>query len=782
MTASEDGKTASRGGVCRVFCVVSVTVAAALGLTPPALSATPDLVAAYGFEDGAGSTVSDESANGNHGTLATAGWISSGVYGGALSLDGSGAGVIVPDSASLHLREAMTLEAWVKPSAVSSAWRDVVYKEVDSYYLSATSTTSGFPAAGGIFNGGGYGEAFGTAELQMGRWTHLAATYDGSRLRLYVDGDEVSSIPKTGTLRCSAKPLDIGGDPVFGQGFQGLIDEVRVYNVARTEGEIRSDLSTPVVPGAPGDPLSPSAPGTLTATPLASNRVDLAWGAASDNQGVDHYEIERCEDKGCTDFASLATSTSTEYTDASTTASSTYSYRVRAADAAGNVGPYSNATTVTTPAPPPAPGPGPIAVGPTGRYLVDENGAPFLMTGDAPQALIGDITESDAELYFAKRHAQGFNTVWINLLCTSYTGCREDGNTWDDVPPFTTAGDFSTPNEAYFAHVDRILRLASRYGLVVLLDPAETGGWLDTMVNNGIEKLHAYGEYLGNRYKDFPNIIWMHGNDYQRWGPTYDPYVTAVALGIAGVDTRHLQTVELNYFVSGSLDDPAFEPIIDLNASYTYEPTYQQVLKDYNRSNFLPTFMVEASYEFEQVNPSVPAGTPQQLRMQEYWSLLSGATGQLYGNRYIWPFTCPARDGNGDCVGGWKDQLDTPGALEMAHLKALFEARRWYDLVPDQAHTVVTDGLGTFGSDDYVTAARTADGTLALAYMPSSRTITADLSTFSGSVSARWYDPAAGTFTSITGSPVANTGSRQFDPPGTNADGDDDWVLVLEVN
>ena len=780
MTASEDGKTASRGGLCRVVSVALVIVAAALGLTPPAMSATPDLVAAYGFEAGAGSTIHDESANGNHGTLANAGWTSSGAYGGALSVDGSGAGVIVRDSASLHLRQAMTLEAWINPSAVSGAWRDVVYKEVDSYYLSATSTTSGFPAGGGIFNGSGYGEAFGSAELQTGRWTHLAATYDGSRLRLYVDGDEVSSIPKTGTLRSSAKPLDIGGDPVFGQGFEGLIDEVRIYDVARTEAEIRSDLSTPVVSGTPGDPLSPSAPGTLTATPLASNRVDLAWGAASDNQGVDHYEIERCEDNGCTDFAPLATSTSTEYTDASTTASSTYSYRVRAADAAGNVGPYSNAATVSTPAP--LPGPGPIAVGPTGRYLVDENGAPFLMTGDAPQALIGDITESDAELYFEKRHAQGFNTVWVNLLCTTYTGCRADGNTWDSVPPFTTAGDFSTPNEAYFAHVDRILRLASRYGLVVLLDPAETGGWLDTMVNNGIEKLHAYGEYLGNRYKDFPNIIWMHGNDYQRWGPTYDPYVTAVALGIAGVDTRHLQTVELNYFVSGSLDDPAFEPIIDLNASYTYEPTYQQVLKDYNRSNFLPTFMVEASYEFEQVSPIVPAGTPQQLRRQEYWSLLSGATGQLYGNRYIWPFICPARDGNGDCVGGWKDQLDTPGALEMAHLKALFEARRWYDLLPDQAHTVVTDGLGTFGSDDYVTAARTADGTLALAYMPSSRTITADLSTFSGSVSARWYDPAAGTFTSITGSPFANAGSRQFDPPGLNADGDDDWVLVLEVN
>ena len=94
---------------------------------------------------------------------------------------------------------------------------------------------------------------------------------------------------------------------------------------------------------------------------------------------------------------------------------------------------------------------------------------------------------------------------------------------------------------------DRILRLAADYGFVVILDPAETGGWLGTMVSNGIDKLRAYGQYLGRRYKDFPNIIWMHGNDYQAWGPKNDPYVTAVARGIRDVDPNHLQTVELNY-------------------------------------------------------------------------------------------------------------------------------------------------------------------------------------------------------------------------------------------
>jgi chitodextrinase len=846
-----------------------------------AVSATSGLVAAYGFEAGSGAIVADTSGNRNNGTIAHGTWTSSGVYGNALRLDGSGPGVVVDDSPSLHLNHAMTLEAWVKPSAVSDAWRDLVYKGDDSYFLEATSPHGGVPAAGGRFPDRDRIETFGTAALSTGAWAYLAATYDGSELRLYVGGEEVSSVRETGPIKSSGKPLEIGGDDVYGQYLDGLVDEVRVYDVALTADEIRSDMTTPVVPRTPGDVEPPSAPGMLSATAASSSEIDLRWGQAGDNVGVAGYEVfrcggvsctvftqvaqvagtsstyvdtglasgstyvyrvravdaagnigpfsdtatvttpagqdtdppsapgtlsataasssevdlswgaatdgspvvydlERCQGSGCTDFTPVTTTATTDYHDTSVAADSTYVYRVRAVDAAGNIGPFSDTATVTTPAAP-AQGPGPIAVGPTGRYLIDQDGVPFLITGESPQALIGDLTESDAALFFAKRRAQGFNTVWINLLCNNYTGCRDDGSTWDGIPPFLTPGDFSTPNEAYFAHVDRILRLAQQYGLVVILDPAETAGWLSTMVSNGVDKLRAYGQYLGGRYKDFPNIIWMHGNDYQGWGPTYDPYVIAVALGISDVDKRHLQTVELNFFVSGSLDDSAWAPIINLNASYTYEPTYEQVLKDYNRSNFLPTFMVEASYEFEQNAPWIAYGDPLALRRQEYWSLLSGATGQLYGNRYTWQFLCPQRDNNGNCVGGWKDQLDTPGATEMAYLNALFASRRWYELVPDQTHTVVTDGFGTYGTYDYVTAARTPDGTLAIAYVPSSRTLTVDLSKFSGSVTARWYDPTAGTFTSIAGSPYTNAGNQQFITPGTNAEGDDDWVLVLEV-
>ena len=152
--------------------------------------------------------------------------------------------------------------------------------------------------------------------------------------------------------------------------------------------------------------------------------------------------------------------------------------------------------------------------------------------------------------------------------------------------------------------------------------------------------------------------------------------------------------MQLNFFTSGSLDDPAWEPLIDLNASYTYDPTYVQVLKDYNRSNFLPTFMVEASYEDEQNSGDDPSGTLQQLRRQEYWSLLSGATGQLFGNRYPWQFLCSQRDDDGDCVGGWKDHARSPGAKQMANVVALFSGRPWYSSCPTRTTRWSRAGTG----------------------------------------------------------------------------------------
>jgi chitodextrinase len=100
--------------------------------------------------------------------------------------------------------------------------------------------------------------------------------------------------------------------------------------------------------GTGGDTTPPGAPSALTTTSVTSTLINLSWTAATDNVGVTGYQVERCSGSGCTNFQQVGTSTGTTYGDVDLTASSTYLYRVRATDAAGNLGAYSNTLTTTT--------------------------------------------------------------------------------------------------------------------------------------------------------------------------------------------------------------------------------------------------------------------------------------------------------------------------------------------------------------------------------------------------------------------------------------------------
>jgi hypothetical protein len=137
----------------------------------------------------------------------------------------------------------MTLEAWVFPTQLTGNWDDVIYKGDDNYYLAADST-SGKPATRST----SAGALFGTGALTTNAWTHLAGTYDGTTLRLYVNGVQVSSRAQTGAIAVSTNPLQIGGDTLYGQYFQGRIDEIRVYNRALSAAQIQSDMNTPITP------------------------------------------------------------------------------------------------------------------------------------------------------------------------------------------------------------------------------------------------------------------------------------------------------------------------------------------------------------------------------------------------------------------------------------------------------------------------------------------------------------------------------------------------------
>src|SRR2546426_10796669 len=254
---------------------VVLVLLASLIFTPSAKAQTSGLVAAYGFSEGAGPTVADASGNNHTGTLGGGvTWTAAGRYGSALVFNGAGF-VTIPDTAALQLTTAMTLEAWVSPTTVSSVWRDVIYKGNDNYYLSGTSTNASWPAGGGTF-GGTTIETYGTAAVAVNTWTHLAVTYDGATVRLYVSGVQVSSLARTGSLATSTNPLQIGGDSIWGQYFQGTIDEVRVYNRALSAAEIGTDMSTAVGGGG-----TPNAAPTITSIANQTTTVGVAVGPLS---------------------------------------------------------------------------------------------------------------------------------------------------------------------------------------------------------------------------------------------------------------------------------------------------------------------------------------------------------------------------------------------------------------------------------------------------------------------------------------------------------------------
>jgi hypothetical protein len=330
---------------------------AAILLAPAVAPAgPPGLVAAYAFEETSGSSAADSSGTGNTGAISGAVSSAAGKFGRALSFDGVNDIVSVADSNSLDLTTGMTLEAWVNPQGPD--WRTVLLKERPSglAYALYSNTDTGRPSA--EIRTSTPAETRGPAALPSG-WSHLATTYDGATLRLYVNGTQVSSQARSGSIEVGTGAVRIGGNFIWGEYYSGLIDELRIYNRALTAGEIQADMNTPIA--GPTDTQPPSIPSSLTATIVNGDDVQLAWSAATDNTGVTGYRVYRSVTAGFTPDASTLIATVgavTSYVDPDRV-TGTWHYRVIAIDAATNASaPSAQATaTITSDSQPPsAPG------------------------------------------------------------------------------------------------------------------------------------------------------------------------------------------------------------------------------------------------------------------------------------------------------------------------------------------------------------------------------------------------------------------------------------------
>jgi hypothetical protein len=242
----------------------------------------------------------------------------------------------------------------------------------------------------------------------------------------------------------------------------------------------------------------------------------------------------------------------------------------------------------------------PLKLSGNNRYLVDQNNAPFLINQASSWGLIQSLSTADATLYMDELQKRGFNTLMVSIISydTRFAGGPPN---WQGNSPFNVQWDFSTPNDTYFAHADQIINLAAARGMLVTLVPSYLGyrndasqGWFDEMLssNNSIAKCKAYGQYLGNRYKNFPNIIWIAGGDQTPDpGSELEARLKAVIDGIKETDPAHLWTAHWDGAQSGnpkgvlSTDNATFASYMNVNGYYAfnYDLTYQRDLDAWNQ-------------------------------------------------------------------------------------------------------------------------------------------------------------------------------------------------------
>jgi hypothetical protein len=414
----------------------------------------------------------------------------------------------------------------------------------------------------------------------------------------------------------------------------------------------------------------------------------------------------------------------------------------------------------------------PLSASPNHRYVVDKNGAPVLLNGDAAWAMFGELTYNQASLYLTDRANRGMNMILASLPEPFYT--EHPPNNIYNVPPFTGAA-FATPNEAYFKLADSMIQKAADLNLVMLVDPlyigygcspgAGTGpdGWCTDIKAASLADMRTFGTYMGNRYKTFANIIWIVGGDVlpslAGLGPKIDTFIAA----LQQVDTIYPGRLISAHGGSASpvMTDQFTNSWLTLNGIYTWDSTYITSIATMAWAYNKPFIGLEFNYEAGTNNIS-----PTMLRAQHYWAMLAGCCGVIYGNNPMWYFG--STNGGG---GDWQAALNSPGANYMKIFGQFFRSLHWYSLIPDRTGSVITAGAASGANEAAFGCA--ADSSSIVGYMPTARSVTINPAGLKGdSIHVRWFNPSTGVFTTMADRAKVTS---NYSPPQAG-----DWALVLD--
>jgi hypothetical protein len=427
-----------------------------------------------------------------------------------------------------------------------------------------------------------------------------------------------------------------------------------------------------------------------------------------------------------------------------------------------------------------------LRVSSNGRFLMTEEGAPFFWLGDTAWELFHRLDREEAAHYFATRARQGFNLVQAVALA-EFNGLGEP-NRYGELPLIDR--DPSRPNPAYFTIVDEYIAMAAAQGLYMALLPT----WADKVAHGlwgnpddvvfTVENARAYGGWLGARYREHSNIVWVIGGDRPAVHDPYDdrPIWRAMAEGIR----EHIPGALMTYHPNGGDTSSHFlheESWLDFNMMQSGHgggrdvPVWDMITADYARTPIKPVLDGEPNYEDHPVSPW-PTWDPANghfrdydVRKQCYRSVFAGACGVTYGHHSIWQFCGERFPSINHTEMDWRSALTRPGAEQIGHLRRLIETRPFFSRVPAQ-HLIVGE-VGEGAAHIRVTA--DSEGSSVLAYMPNAgQQITLDLSgVLSSEVFAAWYNPRSGERTPIG---QFQPGIHSFTSPSEGPD----WVLIVE--
>lgn len=421
------------------------------------------------------------------------------------------------------------------------------------------------------------------------------------------------------------------------------------------------------------------------------------------------------------------------------------------------------------------------------RFLVTENDEPFFWLADTAWELFHRTTREEADIYLAKRKGQGFNVV--QAVALAELDGLNDPNRYGETPLIDN--DPYKPNPKYFEHVDYIVDKAESFGMYIALLPT----WGDKLFKNswgkGPEVFNAqnariFGKWIGNRYKDKKNIIWVVGGDRNpRKGSNDVAIWNEMAEGIAEMAGGYANTL-ITYHPQpdqkgGSSQWFHNESWLDFNMHQTghcaNQPTYQLIRNDYELTTVKPVLDGEPLYE-DHPNcfnaKELGYSVADDIRRIMYWNVFAGAFGQTYGCHDVWQMFTLDKEGINGPLRPWKQALDLPMANQVKHLKNLFMSRPFLTRIPDRSMLLDDQEV----DEHYVIATRDLEGSYAMIYFPTGKAQNISLSKLKGrEFTVWWYDPRTGS--SFQGKSIRDTKEVAIQPP-TSGKGND-WVLVLDL-